>query len=134
MTMRLVRAGAVLGHEGADAILVENGSIAAIGRGASMTGSGIEVVDHPAGVLTPALHDHHFHPVGYASAVSGLSLKNAVDLADLLSMVEAAADRLEPAAALVGNRLDEERLTERRLPTRIDLDRVVPKRPTLLYR
>ena len=119
---------------GADAVLVEDGSIVAIGRRLSLASDGIEIVDHEAGVIAPVLHDHHFHPVGYASAVSGLSLKNAVDHADLLSKLRDAADRLGPNEALVGNRLDEEGMTERRLPTRFDLDPAVPERPTLLYR
>lgn len=134
MTMRLVRASAVFGHNGSDAILVKDGSIAAIGLSTSLAGDGVEMVDYGTGVITPVLHDHHFHPIGYASAVNGLSLKNAVDLDNLLSILRAAADQLEPNDALVGNRLDEERMTEGRLPTRVDLDRAVPERPTLLYR
>ncbi|MEX0667294.1 MAG: amidohydrolase family protein [Acidimicrobiia bacterium] len=134
MTKRLVRAGAVLGHAGADSLLMEDGSVAAIGRSAELGVGGIEIVDHRSGVIAPMLHDHHFHPIGYASAVSGLSLKNAVDLDDLTSKLRTAADLLGPNDALIGNRLDEECMTERRLPTRIDLDRAVPERPTLVYR
>ena len=134
MTAQLVRAASVIGHLGANAILIENGSISAIGPAGALGSAGIEVIDHGTGVLAPTLHDHHFHPVGYASAVTGLSLKSAVDLADLLSMVRAAAEMLGPNEALIGNRLDEERLAGARLPTRDDLDQVVPDRPTLLYR
>jgi predicted amidohydrolase YtcJ len=132
--MRLVRALAVLGHDGANAALVKDGSIAAIGRSAELAVEGIGTDNHPTGVIVPMLHDHHFHPIGYASSVNGLSLKNAVDLDDLASKLRAAADLLGPNDALIGNRLDEERMTEHRLPTRIDLDRAVPERPTLLYR
>jgi predicted amidohydrolase YtcJ len=124
----------VLGHDGADAVLIDDGIIAAIGRSGDLARSEIAVSDHPTGVVAPVLHDHHFHPIGYASAVGGLSLKNAVDLDDLASRLRAAADVLEPKDALIGNRLDEERLNERRLPSRVDLDRAVPERPVLLYR
>lgn len=134
MTWRLVRARAVLGHSGSDALLIRDGSIAAIGPASALAGEGVELVDHGSGVIAPALHDHHFHPIGYASAVSGLSLKSAVDLDDLLSKLREAADVLEPGKALVGNRLDEESMAERRLPTGVDLDRAVPERPVLLYR
>jgi hypothetical protein len=132
--MRLIRAQAVLGHDGADALLIDNGFIAAIGRAEDLARIEIATSDHATGIVAPTLHDHHFHPIGYASAVGGLSLKNAVDLDDLALRLRAAADLLEPNEALIGNRLDEERMTERRLPTRLDLDRVVPERPALVYR
>ena len=134
MTALLVRAQAVLGHEGADSLLVKDGSIAAIGRSIDLASDAIRTLDHETGVIGPMLHDHHFHPIGYASAVTGLSLKNAVDLDDLASKLRAAADLLAPNEALIGNRLDEERMTEHRLPTRFDLDRAVPERPALIYR
>jgi predicted amidohydrolase YtcJ len=134
MTRQLVRATAVLGHLGADALLVEDGSIATIGRSDQLAAGGIEIIDYRGGVIAPMLHDHHFHPIGYASAVSGLSLKNATDFEDLASRLRIAADLLGPTDALIGNRLDEERMTEGRLPTRLDLDRAVPERPALIYR
>jgi hypothetical protein len=132
--MRLIRAQAVLGHDGADALLIDNGFIAAIGRAEDLARIEIATSDHATGIVAPTLHDHHFHPIGYASAVGGLSLKNAVDLDDLALRLRAAADLLEPNEALIGNRLDEERMTERRLPTRLDLDRAIPERPALVYR
>ena len=134
MTLQLVRAQAVLGHDGADALLLDDGLIAAIGRSTDLSRSEIATFDHATGVLAPTLHDHHFHPIGYASAVGGLSLKSAVNFDDLASRLRAAVDLLEPNQALVGNRLDEERMTEKRLPTRLDLDHAVPDHPVLLYR
>jgi len=123
-----------LGHNGSDSLLIEDGSIAAIGRWSQLAEPGIEMVDHETGFIVPILHDHHFHPIGYASAATGLTLKDAVDIDDLLSRLRDHADLLQPGEALVGNRLDEERMAERRLPTRVDIDRAVPERPTLLYR
>jgi predicted amidohydrolase YtcJ len=134
VTRRLIRAQAVVGHDGADALLIDNGLIAAIGRAVDLASDETAIFDYPAGIVVPALHDHHFHPIGYASAVSGLSLKNAVDLDDLTSRLRAAADLLEPHEPLIGNRLDEERMTGRCLPTRFDLDRAIPERPVLVYR
>ena len=129
----LVRARGVLGHPGSNSILIEDGTVAAIGPSTRMEAE-VEVIDHETGVIVPALHDHHFHPIGYASTVTGLSVKNAVGLDDLLSRLRAEADLLGPGEALVANRLDEERLQERRLPSRVDLDAAVPERAVLLYR
>ena len=124
----------MLGHHGADALLIDDGLIAAIGRSVDLARGDVENFDHGTGVIAPILHDHHFHPIGYAAAVVGLSLKDAVNLDDLALRLRAAADLLEPNTALIGNRLDEERMTEHRLPTRFELDQAVPERPALVYR
>lgn len=77
-------------------------------------------------------HDHHMHPLGYASAVNGLDLMGAADIEAVLTMIAAHATRVE--GAVIGQRLDDESLAEGRLPTRHDLDGAVPRRPTLVYR
>jgi predicted amidohydrolase YtcJ len=77
-------------------------------------------------------HDHHIHPIGYATLVNGLELMDSVDLADLAARVARFADTVE--GAVIGQRLNDEGLAEGRLPTRDDLDDVIGDRPTLLYR
>jgi predicted amidohydrolase YtcJ len=77
-------------------------------------------------------HDHHFHPLGYATLATGLELMDAVDLGEVMRRVAAFADRVE--GPVIGQRLNDEGLAEGRLPTRIDLDEVTGDRPVLLYR
>ncbi len=127
MKVRMVSAGD-------SAVLIENSRIAAIGSRQSLQQPGLAEDRHEQGVIQAPRHDHHFHPIGYAAAVTRLSVKDAVDLADLGQRLREQASGLGPGVALVGNRLDDESLTERRLPTRHDLDRMVADRPVLLYR
>jgi predicted amidohydrolase YtcJ len=77
-------------------------------------------------------HDHHIHPLGYATLVNGLELMESADLSDLLSRVSRFADGVE--GPVIGQRLNDEGLAEGRLPTRTDLDDVIGDRPVLLYR
>jgi hypothetical protein len=77
-------------------------------------------------------HDHHIHPLGYATLVNGLELMDSTDLGDLLSRVSRFADSVE--GPVIGQRLNDEGLAEGRLPTRTDLDDVTGDRPVLLYR
>lgn len=77
-------------------------------------------------------HDHHFHPLGYARLVNGLELFDARDIDGVLALVAAHARRDE--GPVIGQRLNDESLAERRLPTRLDIDDVVSDRPVLLYR
>jgi predicted amidohydrolase YtcJ len=77
-------------------------------------------------------HDHHIHPLGYAALVNGLELMDATDLDEVLRRVATRAEGIE--GPIIGQRLNDEGLTERRLPTAADLDDVVSDRPVLLYR
>lgn len=77
-------------------------------------------------------HDHHFHPFGYATLVNGLDLMRASDLEQLMEMV---SDRTEVVEGpVIGQRMNDEGLTDLRLPTAADIDGVVGDRPVLLYR
>jgi len=79
-----------------------------------------------------SLHDHHFHPLGYAQMVTGLEL---MDSANLNAVKERVAARAQvTTGAVIGQRLNDEGLAELRLPTRLDLDDAVPDRPVVLYR
>ncbi len=77
-------------------------------------------------------HDHHFHPFGYVSMVLGLELMGAGDLDSVLNALKARSEQME--GPVIGQRLNDEGLEERRLPTARDIDDVVPDRPVLLYR
>jgi predicted amidohydrolase YtcJ len=77
-------------------------------------------------------HDHHIHPFGYASLVNGLELMDSVDLDDVLRRVAAHGERVE--GPIIGQRLNDEGLSDLRLPKAADIDDVVADRPVLLYR
>ena len=77
-------------------------------------------------------HDHHFHPLGYARLVNGLDLMQAENLAELLDLVADYSTTVE--GPVIGQRLNDESLAERRIPTRREIDDVISDRPTILYR
>lgn len=77
-------------------------------------------------------HDHHLHPFGYAALVNGLELMDAPDLATVMHRVSERADRVD--GAVIGHRLNDEGVSDLRLPTASEIDDFVPDRPVLLYR
>jgi hypothetical protein len=77
-------------------------------------------------------HDHHLHPFGYASLVNGLELMDAPDLDAVMRLVSEHGRKVE--GPIIGQRLNDEGLTDLRLPTAADIDDVVSDRPVLLYR
>jgi hypothetical protein len=130
----VVGAERVLGHPGADAVVIDGGAVVAVGRRHDLSRGDAAVMSFPGGTITPGLGDAHIHPAGYAAAVTGLSLAAAADLADVVEMVRSRAYELPPGVPVVGARLDEHRLREGRLPTRGDLDAALEHRPILLTR
>ena len=78
-------------------------------------------------------HDHHFHPMGYVSMVTGLELMDTEDFDDLFRRVSAFRNTAEEGA-IIGQRLNDEGLAERRFPDRQFLDEISSDRPILLYR
>jgi predicted amidohydrolase YtcJ len=132
---KLVVADAVRTPEGlaGNALLVENGRVAAIGNRPDLVDSSVTEERYPGAVVVPGLRDAHFHPVAYTAAISGTSLKTAADFDDI-------ADRLRRASQggsgrpIIAIRLDDESLAEGRLPTRQDLDAAISNRPVLIHR
>ncbi|MGH9896502.1 MAG: amidohydrolase family protein, partial [bacterium] len=131
MTILLTGRG-VVGFRDADAVLVKDERIVAIGRASEFEGD-IEVRRHD-GFLSAPRHDHHFHPFGYVGAGARPNLKNASDFGGLRERLRSAVARLRPGEALMANRLDDEALAELRLPSRWELDAMVAETPVLLNR
>lgn len=88
----------------------------------------LPVVEHRGATVVPALIDSHLHPLGYASLVNGISLKEATGVDDLLSRIAS----VQFPGAIVAQRFDDTTLG--RMPTRQDLDKAGPDRPVLAYR
>jgi hypothetical protein len=118
---------------GTDALLVEGGSIAAVGDADRLRRPGLPE-QHFDGVVVPGLRDAHFHPVGHAAALHSPSLAGATDLAQVARIVSAAAGEQAPGTAVLALRLDDEALAEGTLPDRALLDRAAPGRPVLAVR
>lgn len=130
---RLIIADAVRTAEGmlGDAVLVGSDTIVAVGGADELIGRAT-VAHRYRGVIVPGLRDAHLHPVPYTAAIAGVSLKAAVDMADVLAQIRSAADAAP--GPIVAFRLDDEALAELRLPTRDDLDGAVAEKPVLAHR
>ena len=125
---RTVRTGrGVVGN----AILVNDGRVVAIGDRRDLHGEAAEIAN-PDCVILPGLRDAHLHPVAYAAALRGTTLATAKDFNELGNRVAAAART--GVESVLGMRLNEETLAERRLPDRKVLDAAVADRPVLAHR
>jgi predicted amidohydrolase YtcJ len=128
----------------ADAILVRDGRIAAVGSGAELrreAADGVEVVDLPGTTVLPGINDSHVHVASWGATRPPLALdvspRAVGSIADIAQAVRAAAHRAPVDEWIRGSgwhlaSLAECVSGERRSPTRQDLDAVAPDHPVAL--
>jgi len=92
------------------------------------------VIDADGRLVTPGLSDTHMHLLATAIEETRLDLRVASSIKDILSLVSREADRLGPGKWIIGRGWDQEKLAERRPPSREELDEAAPSNPVLLVR
>lgn len=119
------------------ALTVRDGRIIAMGPDAEISRlvEGAEVVDLEGAVVMPGLIDCHNHFLSTALGWERVQLAEARAIGEVL---EAIAQRVKETPSgqwvLCASRWHETNLTEQRLPTAEELDRVVPNHPVYLPR
>jgi predicted amidohydrolase YtcJ len=109
----------------ATAMVVVDGRVGWVGsEGAAdaAAGPGVRVEHLDGALVTPAFVDAHVHLTDTGLALGGIDLRGARSATELLDAVAAAA-RHRPGVPLTGHGWDEESWTDRRLPTRSEIDR-----------
>lgn len=116
------------------AFAVSDGKFVALGTNeqmASWIGDNTEVVDAQGNSVTPGFVDGHTHLRAGVRLVHGVDLYGIAEKDTWLAMIQKRANELEPDEWLMGGRWDHS-LSNSPLPTRYDLDAVVPDRPVAL--
>ena len=135
MTERLLIADDVVGApQRGTAVLIRAAKIAAIGPADELRRPDLIEDVFTGATIIPGLRDAHFHPVGYATALVRMIVKDAANFDDLITRIREATVDMPPGDTLIGLRLDDETLIEKRLPTRTVLDEGAADRPVILYR
>jgi predicted amidohydrolase YtcJ len=126
------------GTEPAEAMLVRDGRIAAVGPAGAVraaAGPGAQVARLDGATVIPGLIDAHCHvcDVGYLAAAADCSQPSAPDIPAILARLRDAAGRTPEGSWVTGGGYVEYKLREGRHPTRADLDQAVPDRPAVVY-
>jgi predicted amidohydrolase YtcJ len=127
-----------------DSVAVAGGRILAVGRRDDVVASlpsdhaVVDLAQHPGATVVPGLVDSHLHPMPLCFFEHHLDLASCTSLDELFDALRDGATRPDLDAEgrewVVGLRLDDERLRERRLPTRVELDAVADGRPVVILR
>ena len=120
------------------AVGAANGIVTALGSDEELhrfIGPETEVIDLKGAAMFPGFMEAHSHLTIYGYLMDGidLSASNAGKMDDILALVKARAEARPAGAWIKGSRYAEYFLAENRHPTRLDLDRVSPQHPVILY-
>ncbi|RKY00633.1 amidohydrolase [Candidatus Poribacteria bacterium] len=119
----------------AEAMAVCGGRVLAVGaldELKGIAGRGWERIDLGGRVALPGLHDAHLHLLGYGLSLERVDLSGAGSLEECLRLVAERGKTVPPGRWVLGRGWNYNAWAEGRLPTRWDLDRVLPDRPALL--
>jgi predicted amidohydrolase YtcJ len=115
------------------AIAIKDGKIVAVGGDEiARDYKAAKTIDLNGRVLMPGFMDTHLHV--HPEGRRDVELTNARSIADLQQQVRAKAQELGPGKWVTGMEWDEARFTEKRNPTRQDLDAAAPNNPVILVR
>jgi predicted amidohydrolase YtcJ len=85
-------------------------------------------------IVVPGLRDAHTHLLSTALSRCTLDLRGVSSVEELKEAVRKAALEVGPGGWVVGRGWDQDKMVERRYPTRHDLDEAAPENPVLLVR
>lgn len=122
----------------AEAMFVRDGRIAAVGGRAEVAGqahSGVQRVDLGGQTVVPGFNDCHCHILSFGMNLQRLDVSvDAVrTIEDIKRVVAQRAERAAEGEWVLGRGYDQNALTERRHPTRQDLDHVSHDHPVVLW-
>ncbi len=119
----------------AAAMLFEGGRVRWLGQAGDALPPAEQIIDAQGKTLLPGLIDAHAHLLWMAIDRLTWNLAGPHGPRSLAELLDGLRDRrLDAGEWIVANGLSEARLAEQRLPTRWELDAVVPDRPVVLRR
>ncbi len=119
------------------AVAIKDGRFVAVGSDdevRALAGFGTTIEDLNSATVIPGLIDAHNHLLMTGQVLSQIQLYDCRTIDEILRRVAERAGQTSPGQWILGRGWDESLLTERRHPTRYDLDRVAPDHPVVIHR
>jgi predicted amidohydrolase YtcJ len=121
----------------AEALAIQNGKIIAIDSSKEIrkyVGNETKIIDAKNGTVVPGLVDCHVHMTGFGWSLQRLGLRDVESIKELQQNLKEYVKRNPEKKWVLGGRWDQEKFTEKRYPTRWDLDKAVADKPVFLTR
>jgi predicted amidohydrolase YtcJ len=121
----------------AEAILIENGRIVTVGTNKKIrkhVNKKTRIINARNKAVIPGLVDCHVHMTGFGQYLQTLELRNASSIREVQRKLREYSRKNPEKNWILGGRWDQEKFTEKRYPTRWDLDAAVADKPVFLTR
>jgi predicted amidohydrolase YtcJ len=121
----------------AEAFFVRNGKIVAVGSSEEISkhvGNNTKVILGKGRTVVPGFIDCHAHMAAFGLFLQRLDLRGVKSIAEIRERLRDYEDQNIRTTWILGGRWDQEKLVEKRYPTRWDLDEAVADKPVFLER
>jgi len=121
----------------AQAVAIKNSRIIKVGENAeieSLIKKNTKVIDLNGKTVIPGLIDTHSHMAGFGKTLTEISLRGVQSIKEMQQKLKKRVEKTEEEEWILGRGWDQDRLKEKRYPTRWDLDKVSPNNPVVLTR
>ena len=121
----------------AQAIAIKHGKFEAVGTNKhifSYIGKSTKKIDLKGKTVVPGFIDTHVHGVSLGQVMSQINMRNAESIKEIQQKVKQKAKETPKGGWIVGRGWDQDKLAERRYPSRFDLDKAAPNHPVFLLR
>lgn len=119
------------------AIAIRDGKIIALGSNRNVRkclGKATKIIDAKHRTVVPGFVDCHVHMTGFGQYLQSLELRNVGSIKEIQLKLRDYTKKNREKRWILGGRWDQERFSERRYPTRWDLDTAVADKPVFLTR
>jgi len=119
----------------AQAVGVKGDRIVAVGSNEEIRALADEktkVVDAEGKTVLPGFHDSHMHPLLVGHFANGVVLNDVKNIPEFLQKVREKVAKTPKGAVVLGSGWNQERMEEKRYPTRWEVDSVAPDNPVFL--
>jgi predicted amidohydrolase YtcJ len=120
----------------AEAVAVKNNLITKIGTNTAVSqliGKETKVIHLNGKTVLPGFIDTHIHVSDFGKLLTWLNLENAKSIKEIQSCLSQRIKQIAKRKWVIGRGWDQDRLAEKRMPTRFDLDAFSPDNPVVLY-
>jgi predicted amidohydrolase YtcJ len=121
----------------AQAVAIENNKIIKVGKNAeieSLIKKSTKVIDLNGKTVVPGLIDTHIHMASFGKTLAEINLRGVQSIKEMQDKLKKRVEKTEEEEWILGRGWDQDRLKEKRYPTRWDLDKVSPNNPVVLTR
>lgn len=93
-----------------------------------------KTIDLKGKSVIPGLIDAHIHIAGFGRSLMAVDLRNVKSITEIQQKISQDAQKIPKGKWVLGRGWDQEKLKEKRYPTRYDLDQAAPNHPVLITR